>query len=233
MYRNCTNVFNVAAHVTKNPTALFVSRHSSRVYLPVMSSHRQAIEKERAAASFNTRELFVAVIRANPRRMLINIAVCRTYIIDGGEDVTRRKEAMAAIVESDPVFDLRKRFRENYEQQYLSALAKMKRMRELSVQLKLDAVDLQLLQGAVNDSIPSFLHEVAFIPTIKGQADAEQRAKWLGPAENYAIIGCCTWARPNNTTFRALTRRFPHRRANRAGPWKQRPCAGDYCDVHP
>ena len=45
-------------------------------------------------------------------------------------------------------------------------------------------------QGHVNDSLPGFLHDVAFVPTLKGQADEEQKARWLEPALNYAIIGC-------------------------------------------
>lgn len=137
--------------------------------------------------------------------------------------MTRRKEAMAAIVESEPVFDNRARFSNNYEQAYLAALAKMKRMRELQKELNLDGTDMVHLQvrlgpsqhhrrphcarvnssptctppirtcrpqGQINDSLPSFLHDVAFVPTLKGQADEEQKEKWLEPALNYAIIGC-------------------------------------------
>ena len=47
------------------------------------------------------------------------------------------------------------------------------------------------MQHQINDSLPGYLHEVAFLPTLRGQADEEQRRKWLPLAENYAIIGCC------------------------------------------
>lgn len=125
---------------------------------------------ERAAATFNPKVL--------------------THFIDGGERVTRRKEAMRIVVESEPVFDNVARLQYNHKQQYEAAMRKVRRSVELKTQLNLNAEDFQYMQLAMQDSLPTFLHEIAFLPTLRQQLTPEQQKKWLPAAEAYAIIGC-------------------------------------------
>ena len=49
--------------------------------------------------------------------------------------------------------------------------------------------DVSFCQYFSNDASPAFLHEAAFLPTLRGQGDKEQREKWVPAAEKYAIIG--------------------------------------------
>lgn len=43
---------------------------------------------------------------------------------------------------------------------------------------------------AIDESLPTILHEVAFIPTLEYQASEEQRAEWLPLARDHKIVGC-------------------------------------------
>ena len=40
-----------------------------------------------------------------------------------------------------------------------------------------------------NETPPIGLHDAMFLPSIRGQCTAEQKEKWLGPAERHEILG--------------------------------------------
>ncbi len=48
-----------------------------------------------------------------------------------------------------------------------------------------------LLVLGLDEEIPLGLHFGMFLPTIAGQGDKEQQAKWLPLAKTFGIIGCC------------------------------------------
>jgi hypothetical protein len=122
-----------------------------------------------------------------------------------------RKEALWAQVEADPVFSKADRVFLNHSQHYTRAMAKAKRIVEVSKDLQLSASAMHVLvfvpaayvyalttakeeQGwltvHVDESLPTMLHEIAFLPCLQLQCSAEQQAKWLQPALDYDIVGC-------------------------------------------
>jgi len=121
-----------------------------------------------------------------------------TYLLDGGQQQTEKIEKIRKRVEAEPMFSKDKDYFLSTPEKYKRGLEKLKQFRELvhTGALKdLTPEELELyerfaLQYYNINYHAMILHQHMFIPTIKGQADEEQLAKWLPLAENYDIVGC-------------------------------------------
>jgi len=139
-----------------------------------MNQQQKDIIEERKQAQFPSRKL--------------------TLFLHGGEEEVRKIERIRAIVEADPVFDRRDDYFLSIPERHSSGLVKFARVRQLTTgkgtfahwsQSEKDLFEhFAIIYHAMS------LHQHMFLPTLRGQADEEQLAKWLSLAENYDIIGC-------------------------------------------
>lgn len=110
------------------------------------------------------------------------------YLLAGGKEKAARRRELQNMIASDPVF---------YKDQHLSrhdffqrSLEKAKRYFEIKQELKLNQDETRWVKAAIDQELPTDLHDGMFIFTIEGQATDEQKAKWLPLARSNRIIGC-------------------------------------------
>jgi len=135
-----------------------------------MNQQQRDIEEERRNGTFQVRQM--------------------TYYLMPETD---RYEMIRNMVETDPIFSKDDHYFLSVPQRYERGLEKFCHFRELVFQGKLDNLSKQ--ERAIFESISCGFHGMAlhqgmFLPTLRGQADEEQQAKWIPLAENYDIIGC-------------------------------------------
>jgi acyl-CoA oxidase len=65
------------------------------------------------------------------------------------------------------------------EQRYLSSLGKARRYFDLRRSLALSPEDDAVLVGAINDTLPTLLHPLMFVPNILALCTDAQQAEWL------------------------------------------------------
>ncbi|KAF9165664.1 Peroxisomal acyl-coenzyme A oxidase 1 [Actinomortierella ambigua] len=106
-----------------------------------------------------------------------------------GRDLERQRE-ICQLVESDETFSNADRPFLSREQNYVRALQKAAKLVEWKIQHKWSEDDMLMAMKATGDSLPLFLHEALFIPTLKTQMSDEQLKKWLPLAWNCEIFGC-------------------------------------------
>jgi len=138
-----------------------------------MNQQQRDIQEERKRASFNSREL--------------------TYFLNGGKEPTERLELVRSLVEADPFFSKEEDHFLSNPEKYDRALQRFRYFRELVASGKLD--HLSRIEKAIFENMACgyhgmVLHQAMFLPTLRGQADDEQQAKWIPLAENYDIVGC-------------------------------------------
>jgi len=111
-----------------------------------------------------------------------------TYLLRGGQKKTERKRELQNMIASDPVF---------HKDQHLSrsdfferSLQKAKRLVEIKREMQPTVDEIRWIKAAIDQELPTDLHDGMFIYTIEGQATDEQKAKWLPLARSYSIIGC-------------------------------------------
>ncbi|KAJ7391543.1 Acyl-coenzyme A oxidase (Acyl-CoA oxidase) [Desmophyllum pertusum] len=128
------------------------------------------LAKERGTASFNTTEL--------------------TYLLHGGRQKTERKRFLESLLVKDPVFNKEDAYVLDRKRSYERSLQKGLRMVQLTKEYNItDPDDVNILERFTGVQFPYNLSKGMFIPTIKSQGSAEQKAKWLPLAESYQIIG--------------------------------------------
>eukprot|EP00127_Corallochytrium_limacisporum_P000176 Clim_evm37s6 gene=Clim_evmTU37s6 len=127
------------------------------------------LQNERAKATFNSREL--------------------TYVLDGGRENTEKIERIRRLVETDPVFYKLDRIFKSRKEHYVNNLAKVKRALELRFSLGMDEEEWKIMFKEIDEPLPTTLHELAFLPTLRAQCDEEQYEEWVPRSERYEIIG--------------------------------------------
>ncbi|KAG0230854.1 Peroxisomal acyl-coenzyme A oxidase 1 [Actinomortierella wolfii] len=106
-----------------------------------------------------------------------------------GPSLERQRE-IRRLVESDETFSNADRPFLSREQNYVRALQKAAKLIQWKIQYKWTEDDMLMAMKATGDSLPLFLHEALFIPTLKTQMSDEQLKKWLPLAESGEIFGC-------------------------------------------
>eukprot|EP00742_Colponemidia_sp_Colp-10_P006324 GILJ01006778.1.p1 GENE.GILJ01006778.1~~GILJ01006778.1.p1 ORF type:complete len:707 (+),score=95.89 GILJ01006778.1:27-2123(+) len=127
--------------------------------------------EERATASFNPRLV--------------------TFMLDGGQEKTERKEYLRSLVINDPIFskddihfiDRTERFKRIYQ--------KLQRLQEITLRENItDPQEIFTLKETMDDVQPLALHFGMFLPTLMGQGTEEQASFWVPLAYSLQIIGC-------------------------------------------
>lgn len=130
----------------------------------------------------------IAKERAQPSFDVVQL----THAYNGSAAITDRRRRLRALARQDA--ELAKLQKNLYflprVERYTRALGSLKRLLELKRQYGLSAEEFAVLRTeAVADAMPTDLHELAFVPFLRGQASDEQQARWLDDAENYRMIG--------------------------------------------
>jgi acyl-CoA oxidase len=125
-----------------------------------------------------------------------------SHSLYGGRASFERRQELARLVSSDPVFSPEGKFNLTREQEYERAFVinthLVKRVRELG----LSPDEAQVFYQQVSELAPlSGLHHSMFIPTIASQGTDEQKEKWLTLAMRYRIIGTYAQTEAGHGTF--------------------------------
>ena len=94
------------------------------------------------------------------------------------------------MIESDPIFSNAGNIFLPREQRYLRSMRKARKFFELKRSLALNTEDTTLLSTAINDTLPTFIHNLMFVPNIETLGTAEQQAEWLPKCHSMEVIGC-------------------------------------------
>ncbi|KAH8892814.1 acyl-CoA oxidase [Thozetella sp. PMI_491] len=105
-------------------------------------------------------------------------------------EVLARNDRLLRILESEPVFDKSQNYFRGRESRIEAALARGKRLRQLSVQHKWNADEYLAANELIAEPTPYGLHASMFLITLREQGTPEQHKLFLEKAENYEYIGC-------------------------------------------
>ncbi|KIV98665.1 uncharacterized protein PV09_09547 [Verruconis gallopava] len=143
--------------------------------------------------------------------------------------VLERNNRLLKILQDDPVFDKSQNYFRGRDERIKAALARGKRLRQLSVQHNWTKEEYHAANELISEPTPYGLHASMFLVTLREQGTPEQHELFLKKAENYEIIGCyaqtelghgsnvrglettATW-NPDNQTF---TLHSPHLTASK------------------
>ncbi|KAL2410609.1 Peroxisomal acyl-coenzyme A oxidase 1 [Exophiala dermatitidis] len=101
-----------------------------------------------------------------------------------------RNERILKILLADPVFDKSQNYFRGRTERIEAALARGKRLQQLSVQHKWTKEEFQVANDLISEPTPYGLHASMFLVTLKEQGTPEQHKLFLERAEAYKIIGC-------------------------------------------
>ena len=101
-----------------------------------------------------------------------------------------RKARILKILQKDPVFDKSQNYFQGRNTRIQTALARAKRLRQLTVQHKWSDLDKRAADDLLSEPTPYALHDGMFLKTLKEQGTPEQHKLFLEPADKYQIIGC-------------------------------------------
>ncbi|EXJ77357.1 acyl-CoA oxidase [Capronia epimyces CBS 606.96] len=104
--------------------------------------------------------------------------------------VLERNERILKILQAEPVFDKSQNYFRGREARIEAALARGKRLQQLSVQHKWSKEEFQTANDLVSEPTPYGLHASMFLVTLREQGTPEQHKLFLERAEAYKIIGC-------------------------------------------
>lgn len=106
------------------------------------------------------------------------------------KDVLQRNERILNILQSDPVFDKTQNYFRGRTSRIEAALARGKRIQQLSVRHKWSREETQAANELISEPTPYGLHASMFLVTLREQGTPEQHKLFLEKAEKYEIIGC-------------------------------------------
>ncbi|KAJ9297636.1 hypothetical protein DTO271G3_4411 [Paecilomyces variotii] len=104
--------------------------------------------------------------------------------------VLERQEKLLSVLQSDPVFDKSQNYSLGRVERIQRALAKGKRLQQLSVEKKWSADEYYAAADLIAEPTPYGLHATMFLVTLREQGTPEQHKLFLHRAEKYEIIGC-------------------------------------------
>jgi len=130
------------------------------------------------------------------RKSLIDTSYLSNWVVYDNPQRLAQLRGIWHRVESDPAFSKAGRNSLGHTERYTDACRKVVHFSKLvqAVQLERRKPDLSLdevydLYLAVDENIPLDVHLSMFIPLMRYHTSAEQRARWLGPALKFHIIG--------------------------------------------
>lgn len=101
-----------------------------------------------------------------------------------------QKDAIVKTLSSEPVFDKSKNYFLGREDRFVAALARGKRLEQLSRKHKWSQDEFDHAFQLTGEITPLAMHYRMFIPTIREQGTPEQHKLFLEKAEKFEIIGC-------------------------------------------
>ncbi|XP_048103261.1 peroxisomal acyl-coenzyme A oxidase 1 isoform X2 [Alosa alosa] len=127
-----------------------------------------------------------------------------TYILDGGQEKTRRRREIEALVISDPDFQQEDPNFLSRSERYEAAVRKSAQMilklREYGISDPEEIYNYKsTFKGQHHEAVG--LHYAMFLPTLQSQCDAQQRKKWLPLAESFKAIGTYAQTELGHGTF--------------------------------
>ena len=105
-------------------------------------------------------------------------------------EALERNERILNILKDDPVFDKTQNYFRGRNSRIEAALARGKRLRQLSVKHKWTKAEYNVANELISEPTPYGLHASMFLVTLKEQGTPEQHELFLKKAENYEYIGC-------------------------------------------
>ncbi|KAI5289625.1 fatty-acyl coenzyme A oxidase [Ascosphaera aggregata] len=106
------------------------------------------------------------------------------------KEVLERQDRLLKILQADPVFDKTETHSLGRVERIKRALAKGKRLRQLSQEHQWSELDHQHASKLIGEPTPYGLHSTMFLITLRNQTTEEQKKLFLEPAERYEYIGC-------------------------------------------
>ncbi|PKY04952.1 acyl-CoA oxidase [Aspergillus campestris IBT 28561] len=101
-----------------------------------------------------------------------------------------RQDRLLAMMKNDKVFDKSQNHTLGRTERIQRALAKGKRLQQLSVQHNWNYDDFYAANDLLGEPTPYGLHASMFLVTLREQTTPEQKKAFLERAEKYEIIGC-------------------------------------------
>lgn len=151
-----------------------------------MTDPKQTIEKERASASFPSREM--------------------TYFYDGGKDLTEYREAVMRLIERDSELHLKDFFDMSRPEAREKCTAQLRRAVEIKNSLKNDPLFKPIFSNIMNSYDRSFgmrayVHDILFNESIWAQGTPEQWKKWKDDIANTRVLGCFSMTELGHSSF--------------------------------
>ncbi|ROW05699.1 hypothetical protein VMCG_05160 [Cytospora schulzeri] len=106
------------------------------------------------------------------------------------KEALQRKDKILNTLSSDPVFDKSKNYYQGREDRILQALARGKRLEQLSQKHKWTQDEFDQANQLLGEVTPLVMHYKMFTPTIREQGTPEQHKLFLEKAQRFEIIGC-------------------------------------------
>ncbi|CAM9845948.1 unnamed protein product [Choristocarpus tenellus] len=113
-----------------------------------------------------------------------------TYLLDGGQCKTDRRRELEAIVENDPVFKIHDNMYMSRPERYQHGLRKACHYSRLKEELNLSLEDEMVVKEALDDTLPTAIHPLMFVPNVEALCTDEQRDFWLPKCQSMEVIGC-------------------------------------------
>lgn len=101
-----------------------------------------------------------------------------------------QKAAIVKTLSAEPVFDKSKNYFQSREDRFVGALARGKRIEQLSRKNKWSQDEFDYAYQLTGEATPLAMHYKMFIPTIREQGTPEQHKLFLERAQKFEIIGC-------------------------------------------
>ena len=106
------------------------------------------------------------------------------------KDAIARKRRILEVLQSEKIFDKSPNYFSGRVDRFEVALARAKRLRQLTVEKKWNDTDLTVANELISEPLPYALHEHMYLKTVQDQGTPEQHEKYLKPALAYEHIGC-------------------------------------------
>ncbi|XP_022088710.1 peroxisomal acyl-coenzyme A oxidase 1-like isoform X1 [Acanthaster planci] len=127
-----------------------------------------------------------------------------TYEIDGGKDITERRQYIESLAFNDPDFQCKDvafmTREESYTNSIRIATLCVKKLKELDIN---DITEAMWYRSAASfGNLPSMtLHESMFMHSVLSQATEEQQVEWLTKAQDHTILGTYAQTELGHGTF--------------------------------
>ena len=137
----------------------------------VQADPKADLRRERERATFPSREL--------------------AALLAGGEETLKLRERVADAVRADPVFSKKGKYFMERAELYRTTLEKYLALPRLAMRMgEKDPIAVgRIIREMIDEPGGLDLHLGMFIPTIQGQGDDEQRARWLPMCTKLQCVG--------------------------------------------